>query len=92
MRLSQLEGVDSAIYAETVLPRVLEQVANCKDTLAQSYLMDCIIHVFPDEFHLPTLEAFLQTCTQLKEKVTWPNKPCRPPRPSFSYCACFAVR
>jgi vacuolar protein sorting-associated protein 35 len=25
--------------------------------------------VFPDEFHLATLESFLQTCTQLKEKV-----------------------
>lgn len=69
MRLSQLEGVDVGLYGETVLPRVLEQVANCKDTIAQSYLMDCIIHVFPDEFHLATLEAFLQTCTQLKEKV-----------------------
>ena len=69
VRLSQLEGVDVDIYKETVLPRILEQVANCKDAIAQSYLMDCIIHVFPDDFHLATLEAFLQTCTQLKEKV-----------------------
>lgn len=69
VRLSQLEGVDVDIYQETVLPRILEQVANCKDALAQFYLMDCIIHVFPDDFHLATLEPFLQTCTQLKEKV-----------------------
>lgn len=69
VRLSQLEGVDVEIYKETVLPRILEQVANCKDAISQSYLMDCIIHVFPDDFHLQTLEAFLQTCTQLKEKV-----------------------
>lgn len=69
VRLSQLEGVDVEIYKETVLPRILEQVANCKDAISQGYLMDCIIHVFPDDFHLQTLEAFLQTCTQLKEKV-----------------------
>jgi vacuolar protein sorting-associated protein 35 len=48
---------------------VLEEVLSCKDTIAQSYLMDCIIQVFPDEFHLATLETFLKTCTQLKEKV-----------------------
>jgi vacuolar protein sorting-associated protein 35 len=69
VRLSQLEGVDVTVYKESVLPRVLEQVVNCKDSIAQSYLMDCITHVFPDDFHLATLESFLQTCTQLKEKV-----------------------
>ena len=31
--------------------------------------MDCIIQVFPDDFHLATLEPFLNTCTALKEKV-----------------------
>ena len=30
---------------EFVLPRVLEQVVNCKDVIAQEYLMDCIIQV-----------------------------------------------
>jgi len=70
VRLSQLEGVDVATYTTEVLPKVLEQVVNCKDVIAQTYLMDCVIHVFPDEFHLNTLEPFLQTCTQLKEKVS----------------------
>jgi vacuolar protein sorting-associated protein 35 len=32
-----------------VLPRVLEQVVNCKDEFAQYYLMHCIIQVFPDD-------------------------------------------
>jgi vacuolar protein sorting-associated protein 35 len=31
--------------------------------------MDCTIQVFPDEFHLATLEPFLQACANLKEKV-----------------------
>jgi vacuolar protein sorting-associated protein 35 len=54
---------------ETVLPRVLEEVANCKDHIAQQYLMDCVIQVFPDEFHLKTLEPFLTACTKLDDKV-----------------------
>jgi vacuolar protein sorting-associated protein 35 len=69
VRLSQLEGLDVGEYKTNVLPSVLEEVVGCKDTIAQSYLMDCIIQVFPDEFHLATLELFLKSCLQLKEKV-----------------------
>ncbi|KAL9269116.1 Vacuolar protein sorting-associated protein 35A-like protein [Drosera capensis] len=65
--LSQIEGVDLDIYRETVLPRVLEQVVNCKDELAQYYLMDCIIQVFPDEYHLQTLDVLLGACPQLQK-------------------------
>ncbi|KAG5530183.1 hypothetical protein RHGRI_030527 [Rhododendron griersonianum] len=67
--LSQIEGVDLDMYRETVLPRVLEQVVNCKDELAQYYLMDCIIQVFPDEYHLQTLEILLAACPQLQPFV-----------------------
>ncbi|CAL9135708.1 unnamed protein product [Musa textilis] len=67
--LSQIEGVDLDIYKETVLPRVLEQVVNCKDELAQHYLMDCIIQVFPDEYHLQTLETLLGAFPQLQPTV-----------------------
>jgi vacuolar protein sorting-associated protein 35 len=69
VRLSQLEGLDVNGYKEHVLPKILEEIVDCKDTIAQSYLMDCIIQVFPDDFHLATLEPFLNTCTALKEKV-----------------------
>jgi vacuolar protein sorting-associated protein 35 len=69
VRLSQLEGLDVADYKTNVLPKILEEVLSCKDTIAQSYLMDCIIQVFPDDFHLNTLELLLQTVSTLKEKV-----------------------
>lgn len=69
VRLSQLEGLDIDEYKNNLLPRILEEVLECKDTIAQSYLMDCIIQVFPDDFHLATLEPLLKACTGLKEKV-----------------------
>lgn len=69
VRLSQLEGLDVQEYKTSVLPKILEEVISCKDTIAQSYLMDCVIQVFPDEFHLATLEPFLLACPQLKERV-----------------------
>ncbi|KAK1289360.1 Sulfate transporter 1.2 [Acorus calamus] len=64
--LSQIEGVDLDMYKETVLPRILEQVVNCKDEIAQYYLMDCTIQVFPDEYHLQTLETLLGAFPQLQ--------------------------
>jgi len=68
-RLSQLEGISAHEYGSKILPRILEEVASCRDPLAQAYLMDCIIQVFPDEFHLETLEVFLGVCPKLREKV-----------------------
>jgi vacuolar protein sorting-associated protein 35 len=52
-----------------VLPRLLEQINVCKDKLAQQYLMECIIQVFPDEYHLNTLDSLLATCGTLQEGV-----------------------
>jgi len=71
VRLSQLDDrcVTAEIYGEIILPAILEQLTACRDPLAQAYIMDCIIQVFPDEFHLATLETFLGVCSKLREKV-----------------------
>eukprot|EP00595_Chromulina_sp_UTEXLB2642_P002619 CAMPEP_0196761808 /NCGR_PEP_ID=MMETSP1095-20130614/1108_1 /TAXON_ID=96789 ORGANISM="Chromulina nebulosa, Strain UTEXLB2642" /NCGR_SAMPLE_ID=MMETSP1095 /ASSEMBLY_ACC=CAM_ASM_000446 /LENGTH=807 /DNA_ID=CAMNT_0042111787 /DNA_START=37 /DNA_END=2460 /DNA_ORIENTATION=+ len=73
VRLSQLEGLDVNDYKNVVLPKILEEVVSSKDVIAQNYLMDCLIQVFPDEFHIATLDKFLTTCTELKEKVNVRN-------------------
>ncbi|KAF2360963.1 Vacuolar protein sorting-associated protein 35 [Trinorchestia longiramus] len=69
VRLSQLEMVDVERYKKMVLPGLLEQAVSCRDALSQEYLMECIIQVFPDEFHLQTLSPFLQACAELHEDV-----------------------
>lgn len=69
VRLSQLEGVTSQVYGEKILPRILEQIIACGDPLAQAYLMDCIIQVFPDEYHIETLPILLAVCPKLRDKV-----------------------
>uniref|UniRef100_A0A8C9Z4M6 VPS35 retromer complex component n=1 Tax=Sander lucioperca TaxID=283035 RepID=A0A8C9Z4M6_SANLU len=73
VRLSQLEGVNVDKYKQIVLSGVLEQVVNCRDSLAQEYLMECIIQVFPDEFHLQTLNPFLRSCAELHQHVNVKN-------------------
>lgn len=69
VRLSQLEGVDLDLYSRVILPSVLEQVVNCKDVIAQEYLMEVVIQVFTDSHHLRTLTPFLTAVTHLHPKV-----------------------
>ena len=73
VRLSQLEGLEINDYKTIVLPKLLEEVISCKDTIAQNYLMDCIIQIFSDEFHFATLNEFLNVIINLKEKVNIKN-------------------
>jgi len=48
---------------------VLDQFVNCKDELAQYYRMDCIIQVFPDDYHLQTFETLFSAFPQLQLTV-----------------------
>lgn len=73
VRLSEMEGVDLETYKSIVLPRMMEQIVNCKDQIAQEYLMEVVIQVFADEYHLQTLETFLATCAQLQKSVNVKN-------------------
>ncbi|XP_013396942.1 vacuolar protein sorting-associated protein 35 [Lingula anatina] len=73
VRLSQLECVDMEMYKRHILTGVLEQTVSCRDPIAQEYLMECIIQVFPDEFHLQTLTGFLKACADLHPDVNVKN-------------------
>jgi vacuolar protein sorting-associated protein 35 len=47
----------------------LEEIVSSGDTIAQEYLMEVIIQVFQDEFHLCNLDTFLSATAQLQETV-----------------------
>ena len=84
VRLSQL--VDLENYKKILNP-LLEQVVQCRDVLAQEYLLEGrllrherskmftnIVHivvtqVFPDEYHLHTLDQFLSATARLNPHV-----------------------
>lgn len=73
VRLSQLDAVNLERYKNVVLAGLLEQVVSCRDAIAQEYLMECLIQVFPDEYHLATLTPFLNSCAQLSPSVNVKN-------------------
>ncbi|KAL2164839.1 hypothetical protein VTH06DRAFT_135 [Thermothelomyces fergusii] len=67
VRLSQL--VDLQTYKDGILAPLLEQVVQCRDVLAQEYLLEVITQVFPDEYHLHTLDQFLGAVSRLNPHV-----------------------
>ncbi|KAK9389043.1 vacuolar protein sorting-associated protein 35 [Lipomyces mesembrius] len=73
VRVSQLDGVDAETYKTTILPAILEQVVQCRDILAQEYLLEVITQVFPDDFHLQTLDLFLSVTGKLNPGVNVKN-------------------
>lgn len=67
VRLSQLVDLDA--YKTVILQPLLEQVVQCRDVLAQEYLLEVITQVFPDEFHLNTLDQLLSAIARLNPHV-----------------------
>ena len=57
VRLSQLDGVDFDMYEKNILPSILEQVVNCKDVIAQEYLMEVVIQVRSPLLTILTLDV-----------------------------------
>ncbi|CAD5216391.1 unnamed protein product [Bursaphelenchus xylophilus] len=76
VRLSQLELLDLEMYKTLLLPGILEQSVSCREPISQEYLMECVIQVFPDEFHLATLSEFLGACLSLHPMVQIKNVLC----------------
>eukprot|EP01084_Bolivina_argentea_P227891 384972_1 len=68
-RLSELNVVSCTIYKNYVLKKVTEQIIKCKDRIAQEYLMECLIMVFSDDYHLKTLDGFLTVVNKLQSSV-----------------------
>ena len=69
-RISSLRGLDVHHYKEIVLPRVIEQITACKESLAQGYIVESITQVFPAEFHIETLEQLFGVLMQLEDDVS----------------------
>lgn len=70
VRLSQALDDSFIIYKEEVLPQILEQIIQCRDLVSQEYLIDVICQVFPDEFHLGTLNELLSATLKLSPEAS----------------------
>ena len=68
-KLTSLENLNLDLYENNVLPRLLDIIVNSKDRLCQQYLMECIIHAFPDSYNVKCMERLLEAISYLEQGV-----------------------
>ena len=68
-KLSSLENLNIDIYEQNVLPKLLNILLNSKDKLCQEYLMECILHAFPDSYNVKCIENLLEAISNLEQGV-----------------------
>ena len=68
-KLSSLENLNMDLYEQNVLPKLLNILLNSKDKLCQQYLMECIIHAFPDSYNVKCIEKLLEAISYLEQGV-----------------------
>ena len=68
-RLASLNAVTVEIYQKQVLPRIIEILLESKDSLSQQYLLECIVHAFPDEHNVACMNLLLDACSKLQSNV-----------------------
>ena len=68
-RLSLLDGLTIEIYEKEVLPKLIETIIESNDALSQQYIMECIIHAFPDSYNIKCIEMILNACSKLNSYV-----------------------
>lgn len=70
VRLSQIVDDNLQLYKDHILRSILEQAIQCRDVVSQEYLLDAVCQVFPDEFHLGTLDQLLDSTLHLNPDVS----------------------
>ena len=68
-RLSSLNCVDVELYQKNVLPKIIEILLESKDSLSQQYILECVVHAFPDEHNIACMNMLLETCSKLQSNV-----------------------
>ena len=68
-KLSSLENLNLDIYEINILPKLLSILLSSKDKMCQQYLMECIIHAFPDSYNVKCMEKILEATSNLEKGV-----------------------
>ena len=68
-RLASLNYISAELYKQKVLPKIIEILLDGKDALSQQYLLECVVHAFPDEYNIVSMDLLLDTCSKLQENV-----------------------
>ncbi|CCE61368.1 hypothetical protein TPHA_0A02870 [Tetrapisispora phaffii CBS 4417] len=70
LQLSNVLNSDIEKYKSDILPVLNQQLIKCNDVMAQKYIFQVILEVFPVSFHLDTIESLLETTLLLNHDLS----------------------
>ena len=68
-RISALNGITIEKYSNVILPFIAKHVELCEDALAQEFILRSIIHAFPEDFHIATVDHLFGVFAKVEQGV-----------------------
>jgi hypothetical protein len=68
-RITSLHGLTAETYSQIILPFIAKHVELCEDELAQEFILQSIVHAFPEDFHFVTVERLFAVFGRVEQGV-----------------------
>jgi hypothetical protein len=68
-RITSLHGLTIDSYSQVILPFIAKHVELCEDELAQEFILQSIVHAFPEDFHMGTVERLFSVFGRVEQGV-----------------------
>ena len=72
-RLADFPEINIEIYKNQILFPLLKIIIDCNDEISQEYVLECIIHAFPDEFNIICMDEILSSLTEMNKNFDIKN-------------------
>lgn len=67
--ISSLHGMSVEVYSHAVLPFLAKHVELCEDDMAQGFILETLVHAFPEDYHIATIDKLFSIFGRVEEGV-----------------------
>ena len=69
IKIASMKGMTFDIYTKVVLPRMKDIIINCKDSISQHFLLECLVTSFPIKYLLMSIEKIVDIIARMVNEV-----------------------
>lgn len=68
-RMSLIHGISAVNYGTIILPYISRHVELCEDDMAQEFILQSIVHCFPEDYHISTIDQLFAVFGRVEQGV-----------------------
>lgn len=69
IKIASMKGMSFDIYTKVVLPRMKDIIINCKDSISQHFLLECLVTSFPIKYSLMSVGKIVDIISKMVTEV-----------------------